>query len=98
MLTGEMAQTLSFLRASPGSLAVAAICPRGGHHRRRDRHALLSLALLRRGWQVTLYCADEAPAQSASGNRQGALYPLLSQHDPALALFSGRLYSSPANV
>ncbi|MCW0135616.1 hypothetical protein OIU89_25930 [Escherichia coli] len=23
--------------------------------------ALLSLALLRRGWQVTLYCADEAP-------------------------------------
>ncbi|NYY81425.1 hypothetical protein DMI65_19980 [Escherichia coli] len=24
--------------------------------------ALLSLALLRRGWQVTLYCADEAPA------------------------------------
>ncbi|PLP37445.1 bifunctional tRNA (5-methylaminomethyl-2-thiouridine)(34)-methyltransferase MnmD/FAD-dependent 5-carboxymethylaminomethyl-2-thiouridine(34) oxidoreductase MnmC, partial [Klebsiella pneumoniae] len=49
--------------------------------------ALLSLALLRRGWQVTLYCADEAPAQGASGNRQGALYPLLSQHDPALARF-----------
>ncbi|BDY96273.1 hypothetical protein MUTS15_49300 [Escherichia coli] len=33
--------------------------------------ALLSLALLRRGWQVTLYCADEAPALGASGNRQG---------------------------
>ncbi|MCS5948760.1 FAD-dependent oxidoreductase [Klebsiella pneumoniae subsp. pneumoniae] len=32
--------------------------------------ALLSLALLRRGWQVTLYCADEAPAQGASGNRR----------------------------
>ncbi len=30
--------------------------------------ALLSLALLRRGWQVTLYCADEAPALGASGN------------------------------
>ena len=49
--------------------------------------ALLSLALLRRGWQVTLYCADDAPAQGASGNRQGALYPLLSAHDPALSQF-----------
>lgn len=49
--------------------------------------ALLSLALLRRGWQVTLYCADAAPAEGASGNRQGALYPLLSAHDPALANF-----------
>ncbi len=35
--------------------------------------ALLSLALLRRGWQVTLYCADEAPALGASGNRRGAV-------------------------
>lgn len=50
--------------------------------------ALLSLALLRRGWQVTLYCADEAPALGASGNRQGALYPLLSKHDEALNRFS----------
>lgn len=49
--------------------------------------ALLSLALLRRGWQVTLYCADDNPAQGASGNRQGALYPLLSKHDAAINLF-----------
>ncbi len=49
--------------------------------------ALLALALLRRGWSVTLYCADDAPALGASGNRQGALYPLLNQHDPALATF-----------
>ncbi|QGU16167.1 bifunctional tRNA (5-methylaminomethyl-2-thiouridine)(34)-methyltransferase MnmD/FAD-dependent 5-carboxymethylaminomethyl-2-thiouridine(34) oxidoreductase MnmC [Leclercia sp. 119287] len=49
--------------------------------------ALLSLALLRRGWQVTLYCADLAPATGASGNRQGALYPLLSAHDAALSQF-----------
>lgn len=49
--------------------------------------ATLALALLRRGWRVTLYCADEAPALGASGNRQGALYPLLNQHDPALAAF-----------
>ncbi|MGL5602937.1 MAG: bifunctional tRNA (5-methylaminomethyl-2-thiouridine)(34)-methyltransferase MnmD/FAD-dependent 5-carboxymethylaminomethyl-2-thiouridine(34) oxidoreductase MnmC [Silvania sp.] len=49
--------------------------------------ALLSLALLRRGWQVTLYCADDAPATGASGNRQGALYPLLSAQDAALSQF-----------
>lgn len=49
--------------------------------------AVLALALLRRGWRVTLYCADDAPALGASGNRQGALYPLLNQHDPALASF-----------
>ncbi|WBM71832.1 bifunctional tRNA (5-methylaminomethyl-2-thiouridine)(34)-methyltransferase MnmD/FAD-dependent 5-carboxymethylaminomethyl-2-thiouridine(34) oxidoreductase MnmC [Buttiauxella sp. WJP83] len=63
--------------------------------------ALLSLALLRRGWQVTLYCEDEAPALGASGNRQGALYPLLNTHDAALATFfsaaftfARRLYDS----
>ncbi|PKH24454.1 bifunctional tRNA (5-methylaminomethyl-2-thiouridine)(34)-methyltransferase MnmD/FAD-dependent 5-carboxymethylaminomethyl-2-thiouridine(34) oxidoreductase MnmC [Enterobacterales bacterium CwR94] len=49
--------------------------------------ACLALALLRRGKKVTLYCADEQGAQGASGNRQGALYPLLNQHDPALAAF-----------
>lgn len=63
--------------------------------------ALLSLALLRRGKQVTLYCADAQAAEGASGNRQGALYPLLNQHDPALArffptafTFARRLYDS----
>ncbi|EBI3558413.1 FAD-dependent oxidoreductase, partial [Salmonella enterica] len=40
-----------------------------------------------RGWQVTLYCADDQPAQGASGNRQGALYPLLSKHDAAINRF-----------
>jgi len=49
--------------------------------------ALLALALLRRGWQVTLYCADAAPAEGASGNRQGALYPLLSAQSPGLSGF-----------
>ncbi len=55
--------------------------------------ALLALALLRRGWRVTLYCADAAPALGASGNRQGALYPLLNQHDPALARFFPSAFS-----
>lgn len=49
--------------------------------------ALLALALLRRGKKVTLYCADARPAEGASGNRQGAVYPLLNHHDPALAQF-----------
>lgn len=49
--------------------------------------ALLALALLRRGKKVTLYCADDRPAQGASGNRQGAVYPLLNPHDPALTQF-----------
>jgi len=49
--------------------------------------ALLANALLRRGKKVTLYSAASAPAEGASGNRQGALYPLLNNHDPALATF-----------
>ncbi|WP_130830901.1 bifunctional tRNA (5-methylaminomethyl-2-thiouridine)(34)-methyltransferase MnmD/FAD-dependent 5-carboxymethylaminomethyl-2-thiouridine(34) oxidoreductase MnmC [[Erwinia] mediterraneensis] len=55
--------------------------------------ACLALALLRRGWRVTLYCADAAPAQGASGNRQGALYPLLNQHDAALTQFFPAAFS-----
>ncbi len=43
--------------------------------------AALATTLLRRGKQVTLYCQDAKPAQGASGNRQGAVYPLLNgQH------------------
>ncbi|MEX0575287.1 FAD-dependent 5-carboxymethylaminomethyl-2-thiouridine(34) oxidoreductase MnmC, partial [Enterobacter cloacae subsp. cloacae] len=87
MLVGTMEQTLAiparapwFARRASASREVAII---GGG----IASALLSLALLHRGWQVTLYCADPAPANGASGNRQGALYPLLSAHDPALFQF-----------
>lgn len=48
---------------------------------------LTALALLRRGAHVTLYCEDEAPALGASGNRQGALYPLLNDKHDALSRF-----------
>ncbi|MEC5318251.1 bifunctional tRNA (5-methylaminomethyl-2-thiouridine)(34)-methyltransferase MnmD/FAD-dependent 5-carboxymethylaminomethyl-2-thiouridine(34) oxidoreductase MnmC [Brenneria populi subsp. brevivirga] len=48
---------------------------------------LTALALQRRGASVTLYCADAQPAQGASGNRQGALYPLLNSKHDALARF-----------
>ncbi|MEN3157140.1 bifunctional tRNA (5-methylaminomethyl-2-thiouridine)(34)-methyltransferase MnmD/FAD-dependent 5-carboxymethylaminomethyl-2-thiouridine(34) oxidoreductase MnmC [Alkalimonas sp. NCh-2] len=37
----------------------------------------LSLALLAKGIRVQLFCADASPAQGASKNRQGALYPNL---------------------
>ena len=87
MLTGEMTsaqpnvkRTPWFARTASETREVAIV---GGG----IASALLSLALLRRGWAVTLYCADEAPAHGASGNRQGALYPLLSAHDAALAQF-----------
>ncbi|WP_410014178.1 bifunctional tRNA (5-methylaminomethyl-2-thiouridine)(34)-methyltransferase MnmD/FAD-dependent 5-carboxymethylaminomethyl-2-thiouridine(34) oxidoreductase MnmC [Sodalis sp. C49] len=49
--------------------------------------ALAAEALQRRGSRVTLYCADSGPAQGASGNRQGALYPLLNNEDDELAQF-----------
>ncbi|MDX5629259.1 MULTISPECIES: bifunctional tRNA (5-methylaminomethyl-2-thiouridine)(34)-methyltransferase MnmD/FAD-dependent 5-carboxymethylaminomethyl-2-thiouridine(34) oxidoreductase MnmC [unclassified Brenneria] len=48
---------------------------------------LTALALQRRGAAVTLYCADPQPAQGASGNRQGALYPLLNNRHDALSRF-----------
>ncbi|MDC9593181.1 bifunctional tRNA (5-methylaminomethyl-2-thiouridine)(34)-methyltransferase MnmD/FAD-dependent 5-carboxymethylaminomethyl-2-thiouridine(34) oxidoreductase MnmC [Xenorhabdus sp. IM139775] len=51
--------------------------------------ALSALALLRRGAKVTLYCQDAQPAQNASGNQQGALYPLLNgHHDPLERFFT----------
>ncbi|SFN30438.1 tRNA 5-methylaminomethyl-2-thiouridine biosynthesis bifunctional protein [Izhakiella capsodis] len=49
--------------------------------------ALLALALLRRGRRVILYSDASAPAEGASGNRQGALYPLLNPQDAALKRF-----------
>ncbi|MDW6001496.1 bifunctional tRNA (5-methylaminomethyl-2-thiouridine)(34)-methyltransferase MnmD/FAD-dependent 5-carboxymethylaminomethyl-2-thiouridine(34) oxidoreductase MnmC [Vibrio mangrovi] len=51
--------------------------------------ATLAKALSRRGIRVTLYCQDEKAAQGASGNRQGAIYPLLNaQHDPLSRFFA----------
>lgn len=37
-----------------------------------------AIALLKRGANITLYCEDEAIALNASGNKQGAFYPQLS--------------------
>ncbi|MDO4625974.1 MAG: bifunctional tRNA (5-methylaminomethyl-2-thiouridine)(34)-methyltransferase MnmD/FAD-dependent 5-carboxymethylaminomethyl-2-thiouridine(34) oxidoreductase MnmC [Pasteurellaceae bacterium] len=38
-------------------------------------------ALMQRGAKVTLYCADQHTALNASGNKQGAFYPQLSDDD-----------------
>lgn len=58
--------------------------------------ALTALALLRRGATVTLYCADEQAAEGASGNRQGAIYPLLNGSGDALESFFSAAFPSPA--
>ncbi|QGU86809.1 bifunctional tRNA (5-methylaminomethyl-2-thiouridine)(34)-methyltransferase MnmD/FAD-dependent 5-carboxymethylaminomethyl-2-thiouridine(34) oxidoreductase MnmC [Erwinia sorbitola] len=87
MLTGSLPSAVSRPAQAPWYARPAAegddIAVAGGG----IASALLALALLRRGKKVTLYCADARPAQGASGNRQGAVYPLLNHHDPALAQF-----------
>ncbi|MCG6200582.1 bifunctional tRNA (5-methylaminomethyl-2-thiouridine)(34)-methyltransferase MnmD/FAD-dependent 5-carboxymethylaminomethyl-2-thiouridine(34) oxidoreductase MnmC [Psychromonas antarctica] len=49
--------------------------------------ACLALALIKRGFKVTLYCKDASLAHGASGNEQAALYPLLNGHHSALSQF-----------
>lgn len=49
--------------------------------------ACLALSLAERGQAVTLYCQDEKIADGASGNRQGALYPLLTPENSHLSQF-----------
>lgn len=41
--------------------------------------ATLAKVLARRGIKTTLYCADDKPATGASGNKQGAVYPLINR-------------------
>ncbi len=57
--------------------------------------ATLAYSLVRRGVKVTLYCQDEQPAQGASGNRQGAVYPLLNgtESDVSRVFASAFLYA-----
>jgi tRNA 5-methylaminomethyl-2-thiouridine biosynthesis bifunctional protein len=51
--------------------------------------ACLTLALLERGYEVTVYCKDSELGSGASGNQQGALYPLLNkQHDQLSQFFA----------
>lgn len=43
--------------------------------------AFTALSLLQRGAKITVYCEDEQVALNASGNKQGAFYPQLSDDD-----------------
>ncbi|MGY3884600.1 bifunctional tRNA (5-methylaminomethyl-2-thiouridine)(34)-methyltransferase MnmD/FAD-dependent 5-carboxymethylaminomethyl-2-thiouridine(34) oxidoreductase MnmC [Aeromonas aquatica] len=49
--------------------------------------AMAALSLVERGRAVTLLCEGDEPATGASGNRQGALYPLLNGEHDALSRF-----------
>lgn len=49
--------------------------------------ACLTYLLTQRGYQVELFCADEDVAEGASGNPQGAIYPLLHQPEESLSQF-----------
>ncbi|KFN19954.1 FAD-dependent oxidoreductase [Aeromonas bestiarum] len=49
--------------------------------------AMTALSLVERGRKVTLLCEGREPATGASGNRQGAIYPLLNGEHDALSRF-----------
>ena len=49
--------------------------------------ACLALALIKRGYKITLYCKDSSLAAGASSNQQGALYPLLNGQHNSLSQF-----------
>jgi tRNA 5-methylaminomethyl-2-thiouridine biosynthesis bifunctional protein len=54
--------------------------------------ACLALSLAERGQSVTLYCQDDKLADGASGNRQGAIYPLLTPENSPLSQFFQQAY------
>ncbi|TDM54795.1 bifunctional tRNA (5-methylaminomethyl-2-thiouridine)(34)-methyltransferase MnmD/FAD-dependent 5-carboxymethylaminomethyl-2-thiouridine(34) oxidoreductase MnmC [Aliivibrio fischeri] len=49
--------------------------------------AALATTLIKRGVKVSVYCKDEKSAQGASGNKQGAVYPLLNEKFNSLSRF-----------
>ncbi|WP_350431223.1 FAD-dependent 5-carboxymethylaminomethyl-2-thiouridine(34) oxidoreductase MnmC [Shewanella sp. H8] len=49
--------------------------------------ASLALSLAERGKSVIIYCKDEQLGQGASGNKQGAIYPLLTPENNSLSQF-----------
>lgn len=52
-----------------------------------------AISLLQRGANITLYCEDEQTALNASGNKQGAFYPQLSDDNPHTIHFYLRAFS-----
>ncbi|MEZ9596932.1 FAD-dependent 5-carboxymethylaminomethyl-2-thiouridine(34) oxidoreductase MnmC [Shewanella sp. 10N.261.52.F9] len=54
--------------------------------------ASLALSLAERGQKVSLFCEDSALAQAASGNKQGAIYPLLTPDNNYLSQYFQQAY------
>ncbi|MCL1076910.1 FAD-dependent oxidoreductase [Parashewanella spongiae] len=54
--------------------------------------AHLTLSLAERGKSVKVFCKDNSLAEGASGNRQGALYPLLTPENDLLSQFYQQAY------
>ncbi|WP_279451007.1 bifunctional tRNA (5-methylaminomethyl-2-thiouridine)(34)-methyltransferase MnmD/FAD-dependent 5-carboxymethylaminomethyl-2-thiouridine(34) oxidoreductase MnmC [Aeromonas dhakensis] len=87
MLAGERAdklpqQTIAPCYARPAGREGEVLIIGGG-----IASAMTALSLVERGRKVTLLCQDDEPAGGASGNRQGALYPLLNGEHDALSRF-----------
>ncbi|MFQ2221743.1 bifunctional tRNA (5-methylaminomethyl-2-thiouridine)(34)-methyltransferase MnmD/FAD-dependent 5-carboxymethylaminomethyl-2-thiouridine(34) oxidoreductase MnmC [Aeromonas enteropelogenes] len=59
--------------------------------------AMTALSLVERGRKVTLLCEDSELACGASGNRQGALYPLLNGEHDALSRFYSLAFGHARN-
>ncbi|MFQ2358334.1 bifunctional tRNA (5-methylaminomethyl-2-thiouridine)(34)-methyltransferase MnmD/FAD-dependent 5-carboxymethylaminomethyl-2-thiouridine(34) oxidoreductase MnmC [Aeromonas dhakensis] len=89
MLAGKRAdklpqQTIAPCYARPAGRAGEVLIIGGG-----IASAMTALSLVERGRKVTLLCQDDEPAGGASGNRQGALYPLLNgEHDTLSRFYS----------
>lgn len=79
MLTGRSQKTKTHVKTLP----VRSIAIVGGG----IASACLTYLLTQRGYQVELFCADMDVAEGASGNPQGAIYPLLHQPDDLLSQF-----------
>ncbi|MDP5254750.1 MULTISPECIES: bifunctional tRNA (5-methylaminomethyl-2-thiouridine)(34)-methyltransferase MnmD/FAD-dependent 5-carboxymethylaminomethyl-2-thiouridine(34) oxidoreductase MnmC [unclassified Vibrio] len=88
MLAGHLKQRLDggnrdpWLPANPATSSESIAIIGGG-----IASAMLAQALLRRKQRVTLYCQHPKVAQGASGNQQGAVYPLLNQEHNNIARF-----------
>lgn len=79
----EMLAGRSQKMATPAYSPVSSIAIVGGG----IASAYLSYLLTQRGYQVELFCADNHVAQAASGNPQGAIYPLLHKPTDSLSQF-----------
>lgn len=56
-----------------------------------------AISLIKRGAKVTIYCEDDALALNASGNKQGAFYPQLSDDNALTVDFTCTLSVTVAN-